>query len=243
MANLADLTVFVINLDRSVERRQLMAQRLAAMGLRPDFVQAIDGKACTADRPDMLTILTAGEVGCYLSHLKVWQMIVDRNLPVALVLEDDVQLSEDTPHVLRVLTAWPHRYDMIRLSSLQKPVGILVEDITSSHHLLLPQRNTSGLQGSLVSQAGARRLLNHLSGVMKMPIDTCLYRSEPFGLNAPALCPPVVFEDSRQPSTIGVRGGAWKTPRKSLWIRLKRSWARRQELRRLRRAWAMSTES
>lgn len=243
MDDLRKLTVFVINLDRSIERRQLMTQRLAKISLRPDFVQAIDGKSYTTDRPDMLTILTAGEVGCYLSHLKAWQTIVDRDLPVALVLEDDVQLSEDITHVLRVLTAWAHRYDMVRLSRLRKPVGVRVADVASSHHLLLPRSNSSGLQGSLVSQAGARRLLDHLGGVMKMPIDTCLYRSEPFGLNAPVLCPPVVFEDNQQPSTIGVRFGAWKMPRKSLWVRLQRSWARRQELRRLKRAWANSAGS
>lgn len=33
--------------------------------------------------------LTLGEIGCYISHRKVWQKIVDEHLDFALVLEDD----------------------------------------------------------------------------------------------------------------------------------------------------------
>ena len=35
------------------------------------------------------SVLTLGEIGCYLSHRKVWQKIVDEHLDFALVLEDD----------------------------------------------------------------------------------------------------------------------------------------------------------
>jgi glycosyl transferase family 25 len=35
------------------------------------------------------SVLTPGEIGCYLSHRKVWQKIVNENLYFALVFEDD----------------------------------------------------------------------------------------------------------------------------------------------------------
>ncbi|WP_367278723.1 glycosyltransferase family 25 protein [Malikia sp.] len=33
--------------------------------------------------------LTAGELGCFLSHLRCWQLLVERDLDCALILEDD----------------------------------------------------------------------------------------------------------------------------------------------------------
>ena len=32
-----------------------------------------------------------GAVGCYLSHLKIWQRIVDEEIPFSLILEDDIE--------------------------------------------------------------------------------------------------------------------------------------------------------
>ncbi|CAI9553755.1 unnamed protein product, partial [Staurois parvus] len=37
--------------------------------------------------------LTKGEVGCFLSHYKIWQEIVDQKLEVTLVFEDDVHFE------------------------------------------------------------------------------------------------------------------------------------------------------
>ena len=46
-------------------------------------------------------MLSQGEVGIWLSHLTAWHDIVESGLPFALVLEDDVVLSEDIKAVLR----------------------------------------------------------------------------------------------------------------------------------------------
>ena len=36
-----------------------------------------------------------GVIGCFLSHRKFWQRVVDLNLHSAIVFEDDIQLVED----------------------------------------------------------------------------------------------------------------------------------------------------
>ena len=43
---------------------------------------------CGPERP-----FSPGEVGCYLSHMKVYRLIVERGVPVAAVLEDDAHLN------------------------------------------------------------------------------------------------------------------------------------------------------
>ena len=47
--------------------------------------------------PNTARHLTCGEYGCAMSHLQVWQTIVDEKIPMSIVLEDDAQ-------VLRSLT-------------------------------------------------------------------------------------------------------------------------------------------
>jgi glycosyl transferase family 25 len=39
------------------------------------------------------SLLTLGEIGCYLSHRKVWQKIVDGQLDFALVLETTLSIT------------------------------------------------------------------------------------------------------------------------------------------------------
>ena len=34
--------------------------------------------------------LTLGEIGCYISHMRVWEHIVTHSIPMCVILEDDI---------------------------------------------------------------------------------------------------------------------------------------------------------
>lgn len=96
---------FLINLDRNPDRLVAATTALAQIGLLPERVPAIEGRALgeatlrahdAAARATIGRRLSPGEVGCFLSHLACAQIIVDRDLPFALVLEDDVALAPGT---------------------------------------------------------------------------------------------------------------------------------------------------
>jgi GR25 family glycosyltransferase involved in LPS biosynthesis len=61
--------------------------------------------------------LTRGMVGCYLSHLKVLEMIKSGSKPYGLVLEDDALFPEDvyTKHIKNALMDMPEDWDVILL--------------------------------------------------------------------------------------------------------------------------------
>ena len=61
------IPVYVINLARSPERRAFMAESLARAGVTPEFVAAVDGRACRSTRPPRATISRA-ETAVILSH-------------------------------------------------------------------------------------------------------------------------------------------------------------------------------
>ena len=53
-------------------------------------------------------------VGCGLSHIKLWQKIVNENIELSLILEDDFVFYDDFNNLLLNI---PNNYDMIHLSS------------------------------------------------------------------------------------------------------------------------------
>lgn len=92
----AGVAAFYINLDARLDRRAYMETQLAALGVAAERLPAI-----TPDRiaPEQLAKVaheggpTPTELACNLSHRAIWQIVLDRGLAGALVLEDDGVLS------------------------------------------------------------------------------------------------------------------------------------------------------
>jgi glycosyl transferase family 25 len=98
------MKTYVINLKRSVERRDHITAECRRHGLDFEIVDAIDGmlmsdedfaplidKESVAKNP---TYLNRGMLACSLSHLKVYEKFVDDGGPVALIVEDDAEFDE-----------------------------------------------------------------------------------------------------------------------------------------------------
>ncbi len=118
--------IILINLDRSPERLDAMRRQLGGLGLAYDRLPATDGARLdpgTLARyySEALNLrqyhkrLTSGEIGCYISHLRAWEMIVARGWDYALVLEDDLVLRPEFPDALAALAALPAGWEMVKL--------------------------------------------------------------------------------------------------------------------------------
>lgn len=108
------MKVFVISLPGDEARREFMRGQLGAFGLDFEFFDAVRGSERIHDpvwyddaaaRKLEDRSLRAGEVGCALSHAAVYAEIARRDLPWALILEDDAILHPELPAVLRALEA------------------------------------------------------------------------------------------------------------------------------------------
>jgi glycosyl transferase, family 25 len=93
---------YVINLDRSADRRAHIVTELQRNSLDYEVIAAVDGQ--TLDLEDTAVIdpslasrspFIAGAAGCALSHFCVHQKIIEDDRDRALVLEDDVELPAD----------------------------------------------------------------------------------------------------------------------------------------------------
>jgi len=91
--------IYIINLPGDVQRRQRMDDLLRPLNLPFEFVEAVRGVELSAkdisvfDQHQTMK-LSPGEIGCILSHVKVWNMICNSDDDFAVILEDDVRLAD-----------------------------------------------------------------------------------------------------------------------------------------------------
>lgn len=92
---------FVLNLDRSKDRWTKFQQELLRVNFHAERLPAVDGRALSLEELRNVSTSMAmffqprGVIGCYLSHRKFWQIVVDRDLPSAIIFEDDVRLIDN----------------------------------------------------------------------------------------------------------------------------------------------------
>jgi glycosyl transferase family 25 len=210
------------------------------MGLEAEFFPVVEGRLLP---PEVLEAgarmgLTPGELGCYYSHLALWEAVELRGLPGALVLEDDTLLDPALPDVVAEVARLP-QLDMVRLSSLNPVRGIPVFRLAEGRRLLLPTKNPSGTQAYWVSAMGARRL-RHLLATPSLPIDDELDAYWRYGVCIPVLTPPLVREEDDAVSLIGVRGAFVSKSEKNLRQHFARVvQAQRRKLAAVRMAWRL----
>ncbi|ABC23031.1 glycosyltransferase family 25 protein [Rhodospirillum rubrum] len=235
------LPVFVLNLPRDGARRERMTAELARVGLDGHFIDGVDAGTLSQadwdryDRSRCRAIygvdMLATELACYLAHERIFRKIVDENIDAALILEDDCQIANDLPSVLDALMATPpaaRLWQVVRLSTMRegkisaqarrlRPLRRLGDD----RGLYRVHTHVLGLQGYVMTAAGARRMLDYGRKIF-MPIDHTLDRYWENRITPFIVHPcPVVHHDEGH-STIGERD-----PRRRTALGLGGRWVRR----------------
>lgn len=98
------IPIFIINLKARPNKKKKTMAELKKHELTGTFIEALDGRYLDVDDlkkrgiiqegPDYRP-LRRGEIGCYLSHLKCWNLILKTEKPYGLVLEDDVVFTDN----------------------------------------------------------------------------------------------------------------------------------------------------
>ena len=175
------LPIFVINLDGSTERLSKVEQELQKIGVSFERVSAVDGRIMTESErlqhysPELnasnyYKALTPGEIGCYLSHRKVWQLIVERALPAAIILEDDFLAQGDLTGV-QAFVDTKQAFDYVKLSDHpNRPRKTTALKLIGKSELVAFDKPPARTCAQLVSTRGAEQLLKH-SEKFGRPVD------------------------------------------------------------------------
>ncbi|WP_374594395.1 glycosyltransferase family 25 protein [Aquabacterium sp.] len=185
MADAAPPLVLLINLDRSPDRLARCVPILERLGLPWERVPAVEGKALgpavlaglnpqPAPHGEWFRPLTPGEIGCFLSHLRCWQLIESRQLPYALILEDDFDAYDAcTAERLARLAATsvgPNAWDVLKLTRVRQDAAE-VADLGDGLKLMFGgKKGPEDATGYIVSRSGAAKLTPHREHLLR-PVD------------------------------------------------------------------------
>jgi glycosyl transferase family 25 len=204
------MRIFVINLDRRVDRLAAISTAMSKAGLEFDRVSAVDGKQVNFSdvaRPWLAKWyigrrLAAGAVGCFLSHRKIWREMLENNISQALILEDDATLVDWDPRILEI-DLQDLDLDLLRIGAnhlhnlvTQKPLRQTSIRVLERS---LSTEPTAGAGAYIISLDGARKCLK--VGKVWFPVDHFDIWSAFYGLKT-ALLYPVLFKPSGSASDI-----------------------------------------
>jgi len=165
---LSDLPTYLINLPRANARRERMEQQLATLALPYTLFPGVDGRAeearllANTDIPaferNMGRKILIGGLGCYHSHLAVWEAFLGTGKPVALVLEDDVVFHHDFLDAVRIgLKARVH-WDYLKLNCIRAKLPIC-QGVVGPYRINAYIGPATGTGAYLISRETAAKLL------------------------------------------------------------------------------------
>lgn len=201
---------FVIHLARAEQRRPQVETLRDTLPIPVHVVDAVDGRAMTPGeiasvyrprlyRPRYPFALGPGEIGCFLSHRRVWREIVERNLDAGLIVEDDVAV--DTASLGRLLdlvatAAGPA--DFVRFPQKERgEAGPVAARGESGALLIEPVTPAFGTVMQIVGREAAARLLA-LTETFDRPVDVLLQMRWLHGVRILSARPLVTAEISRE---------------------------------------------
>ncbi len=181
--------IYIINLQESADRRSRMIKELELLALTDfEFISAVNGKNLhpkeiqkNYDNTRALDItgreFTQGEIGCALSHQKAYATLLKSNNKYALILEDDIDLSSDTPEILQNAGEWLNSSQprILLLTSLKgfctKPSSILAK-----HYKMVDVKKAWWGMGYLINRAAAEQLISVNRKIWLMADDWSEYK-------------------------------------------------------------------
>jgi len=113
---------YVINLNHRKDRFESIDKSLKKINLEYELFPACDGNKLEMYSNDIAKYfdknnnLTPGQIGCALSHIKIWEKAIENNYKYTLVLEDDAIVPIDFwKKINNLLNELPSNYNMILL--------------------------------------------------------------------------------------------------------------------------------
>jgi glycosyl transferase family 25 len=217
--------IFVINMASSIERWHTTSTRLHAFSLEGIRFEATVGKnlsqqevtnwySAELNRKRHHRNMTPGEIGCYVSHMRIWEKMRDEHIPFCIVLEDDLTIEPHLPDVINKISEL-NNWDMIKLSDDRANPFILETEL--SHTLTLGNylKVPNGTQGYALSLAGANKLLKRKP--FFRPVDVDIQFHSEVNLNITGIKPYPVAEDMSFQSDIVASNNGLHSSRSTFW--------------------------
>jgi glycosyl transferase family 25 len=196
---------FLINLEKDKERLAFVTKNFEVLGLCFERINAVDGRTFSDQsfqdfqslRPKNNTPWRRGQMGCFLSHFHVWELVANGEEDYCAIFEDDIHISQDLKLILNDLQSIPTTTDIIRLETSTNRVLLNTSlFITGGKRKAYKVQSTTWCTGSyILSKEAAKKLIavpdkfHHLSDIFlfNFEVSKIARELETFQFN-PAFC-------------------------------------------------------
>lgn len=235
----SSIPVFLINLDRSPERLASFEKQMEGLGLTFERVTAVDHSDISEEEVKRLQKNSSqllpwdkGAMGCFLSHRKVWQIIVKRELGWAFIAEDDLHIAKANPF-FEDKNWLPHDADIVKAETFRRRVSLAERSgaKVDGHDLRKLKSSHLGGGGYFINTHAAQLLLNETERVSD-PVDHIIFDLS-FGIFQqmnvyqidPAICvQDFLLQDDQHrvgfSSTLQDERKAWDGPKPKGWAKV-----------------------
>lgn len=206
------IQIFVISLERSIDRRLKVEEQLKKTSLVWNFLNAVDGYAISKmpssyNRSKVKRLqgyeLSPGEIGCYLSHTKAWEACLENKM-ITLIFEDDFVLKPNFEFILQDLISISNEWDLVRFSGIYDTNHTELK-IRDKYDLVQNLGDPCGTACYIITPCAAEILLKNSTDIYE-PVDHYLEHFKKHGLSCLA-AKPYPVELAHTKSTITDRPG------------------------------------
>lgn len=166
------MKIVVINLAADQARWAEVRRQFEQLGLPVERFQAVVGRDLTdAQRARLYSPmlnarqyhkpLQPGEIGCYASHLKVWQRLLDGSDSRIAVFEDDVDLDPSLPETLQAIERTERPWDVVKLIGRRRESMSWRWPLAPGKHLISYRRVPGLTSAYVIRREAAEKLLAH----------------------------------------------------------------------------------
>jgi len=243
---MAAYKTFIVHLQRATGRKAQVQDLVSKAPFDAQIIDAVDGAKLpqtvltnyysgkTLFKPAYPFKLNVGEIGCFLSHRKVWHAIVEQNLDAGLIFEDDVQIIPDQfgPAVaLAESNVEKLGYIQFQVRNVPDQDQVLAE--AQNAKIVQPFVTPLRTSAQFVSRVAAEKLLD-LTQKIDRPIDTFLQMHWQTGLHLSCVIPSGVADRTQE------TGGSTLSKKAPLHVKIQKEWKRFSYRRKVARCSAKS---
>jgi glycosyl transferase family 25 len=162
---------YIINLEENVTRLRNSSSQMDMLGIEWKRVDGVNGWTMTEEEVAAVYArdensrraknpLVRPEIGCYLSHIRAWQMIAeDRAHPGGFIFEDDFAAAPELRRVLELLSRPDPDWDVVKLFSFDRTPRMVTDaELGDGMRIGTPYRVPTCLIGYGITREAAAQL-------------------------------------------------------------------------------------
>lgn len=211
---LEQIKIYIVNLKHSTERRENILSELKKQNIKSfEIIDAVDGKKLQKkDLNNFVTNsdvkynsisqkLTLSQIGCALSHIKIYENFIKSDKDYALILEDDAIFLDNLSENLQrfIIKNFKYKKQIFLLSEikefLKKPID------TMENYEVVKVTNAYFTHAYLINKEAAKSIMK-FNFPVKTVADNFVYFKVYCGVNLIGLNPFLVNQDKKNFSSL-----------------------------------------